>query len=224
MAHLPGTGLDDETGEELTGPSVPAAPSNPFAAGSPSSAGGALTMSATDLQILMQRMAEATQAASAGSRLLFYRQRNSPRTVGCAALPAAGRLPAAARRAGHLRRLAGAALTEGVAAAARPGGRLRARAHGEPAQRRGDLPLPAVAAGGRAAAAAAAGGCAGGAAALPAAGPPRHLPRHISHAHRMAINERENRRLAPEGAAAGAPGAGACGHQPAADDARLAPD
>ena len=49
MAHAPGTGLDDETDKELTGPSVPAAPSNPFAAGSSLSAGGALTMSATDL-------------------------------------------------------------------------------------------------------------------------------------------------------------------------------
>ena len=72
MAHAAGTGLDDETDEELTGPSVPAAPSNPFAAGSPSSAGGALTMSATDLQILMQRMAEATQAASAAAQAAAY--------------------------------------------------------------------------------------------------------------------------------------------------------
>ena len=117
--------------------------------------------------------------------------RSSPRTAKCASC-----CPAAARRAGRLRRRAGAALAEGLAAAARPGGRLRARAHGQPAQRRDDLPLPALAAGGRAGAGRRCGR------------PWERFPRRthpdtclvISHPHRMAIKDRENRRLAPEGA------------------------
>ena len=73
----------------------------------------------------------------------------------------------------------GAANAEGVPAAARPGGRLRARAHGEPAQRREDLPLPAVFEGRRGRAGAAAGRRAGGPRTVPHARAAGHLPGHL---------------------------------------------
>ena len=91
---------------------------------------------------------------------------------------------------------------EGQPIAARPGGGLVPRALGALALRRGGLLLPSVAESGRGRAGASARSRADGPAALPAEGRaagglPGHLPRH---AKRLQINERENRRRAPEDA------------------------
>ena len=94
-------------------------------------------------------------------------------------IPAAGRFQAAASGAGRLR---GAPEPQGVPAAPRPGRRLRARAHGEPTERRGDLFLSGVAEGGRERAGGAAGRRAAGPGALPEAGAPRHLPGDLARA------------------------------------------
>ena len=69
---------------------------------------------------------------------------------------------------------------EGVPAAARLGGRLRARAHGEPVQRREDLSLAAVPESRRGRAGAAARRRAGGPGAVPTPRTAGHLPGHLA--------------------------------------------
>ena len=73
--------INDDTDEELTGPSaaagpaqpfgpqqVPGPPTNPFQPLSPTSAANEISMTQADLRVLMQRMSEATQAASAAAQ------------------------------------------------------------------------------------------------------------------------------------------------------------
>ena len=136
-------------------------------------------------------------------------------------LSAARGLSTAAGRAGRLRRGPGAADAEGVPAVARLGGRLRARAHGEPAQRREDLSLPAVPQGRRGRAGAAARRRAGGPGAVPTARAARHLPGHLARPSNGHQRPREPAARAGGSGAAGAPVAGSRRDQPAADHAGL---
>ncbi|CAE7841011.1 GIP [Symbiodinium sp. CCMP2592] len=78
--------IGDETDEELTGPSgatasaqpfghapfVQPTPTNPFQPTSPTNAGTEIAMTAADLRVLMQRMSEATQAASAAAQAAAF--------------------------------------------------------------------------------------------------------------------------------------------------------
>ncbi|CAE7834970.1 GIP [Symbiodinium sp. CCMP2592] len=78
--------IGDETDEELTGPSGATAsaqpfgpapfaqptPTNPFQPTSPTNAGTEIAMTAADLRVLMQRMSEATQAASAAAQAAAF--------------------------------------------------------------------------------------------------------------------------------------------------------
>ncbi|CAE7534628.1 GIP [Symbiodinium sp. CCMP2592] len=78
--------IGDETDEELTGPSGATAsaqpfgpapfaqptPTNPFQPTSPTNAGTEIAMTAADLRVLMQRMSEATQAATAAAQAAAF--------------------------------------------------------------------------------------------------------------------------------------------------------
>ncbi|CAE7251909.1 GIP [Symbiodinium sp. CCMP2592] len=78
--------IGDETDEELTRPSGATAsaqpfgpapfaqptPTNPFQPTSPTNAGTEIAMTAADLRVLMQRMSEATQAASAAAQAAAF--------------------------------------------------------------------------------------------------------------------------------------------------------
>ena len=138
------------------------------------------------------RGGHATRRGAVGRRRRGFHEPPGP-------VSAPRRLPTAAGRAGCLRRGPGAADAEGVPAAARLGGRLRARADGEPrsderifrflqylrVDEAEQVPLRDAVQVAR------------------EQFPMRGLPDTcllISHAHRMAINDWENRRLAPEGA------------------------
>ena len=135
---------------------------------------------------------------------------------------AARRLPTVTGGAGRLRRGPGAADSEGVPAAARPGLRLRARAHGEPAQRREDLSLPAVPESRRGRAGAAAGRRAGGPGAVPHARGAGHLPGHLARPSDGHQRPGEPAARAGGGGGAGAPGAGSRRDEPATDHAPVA--
>ena len=88
--------IGDETDEELTGPSGATASAqqfgpqlaqpvmtNFFQPTSPTNAGSEIAMTAADLRVLMQRMSEATQAASAAAQAAaFATTSHGPRPLG----------------------------------------------------------------------------------------------------------------------------------------------